>query len=168
MKSYIFALLIAFAFSEHRYKSGVGKIKILKLFYAKSPEREEFDKQILDSDIPEEVKEMVNKLHYISKDFKSNIDLNYNHTVGGYAKGEICYYFKDGGFNFIYGIAEAELRPLTSYQKPICRRPMPILPLKCTYITSFPHYEETTFKEYVADRMKTQLVLNKNKNNFNE
>ena len=168
MKSYIFILLIVFVFSEHHYKSGVGEIKILKLFYAKSPDRDIFIKKVFDLDIPKDIKEMVNNLHYISKDFKSNIDLKYNSTVGGYAKGEISYYFKESGYNFIYGIAEAELKPLTSYRKPLCRRPWPILPIKCTYITSFPHYEESTFKSYIAERMKNKLYINKNHNYFNE
>ena len=160
MKAYIFALLIAFALS-HYYKSGVGEIRILKFFYAKSKDREEFIRQIFDSDIPKEVKIMVKNYNYISEDFKPNIDVNYNQTVGGYAKGEINYYYKYGGYNFIYAIAEADLKPLTSYLEPICRRPMPILPLKCIYIKSFPSYEKITFKKYVAERMRNELFVKK-------
>ena len=52
-----------------------------------------------------EIKEMINNISYVNKEFKCNIDLNYNLKFGGDVKGEMNYYFKDiNGYNFIYAI----------------------------------------------------------------
>ena len=159
MKIYIFILLIVFVLTRHPYESGVGEITIKKILYASSKEREDFIKKVFLLNIREKVKKMVNNIHFKSNIFESRIDLNYTENFGGNAKGEINYFFKDSnGYNFIYGIAEAKLRRLTTYFKSICKRPMPILPLKCRYIKSTPSYEKERFRDYIAERMKKEFV----------
>ena len=95
----------------------------------------------------------------MGKELKSNIDLIYNRTIGGNAIGEIFYYYKDYPYyTFIYGNANVELRPLRKYLKGICTRPMPILPRKCKYYYEEPSYVETTFKEYVGERIRNKIL----------
>ena len=159
MKFYIFILLFVAIFSEHHYASAIGTIDITKVLYSRDKNKTIFLDNISKLDIPDEAKEWVKKVNYMGKELKSNIDLIYNRTIGGNAIGEIFYYYKDYPYyTFIYGNANVELRPLRKYLKGICTRPMPILPRKCKYYYEEPSYVETTFKEYVGERIRNKIL----------
>jgi hypothetical protein len=163
MKVYIFILLIVFIFTEHPYQSTIGNIVIEKSLYAKDKNRTVYLEKVSQLDIPDEAKEWVKNIRYSGKEFKYNIfNLTYDPLSGGFAQGEILYFYKDSGsYNFIYGIGSVELRKLQKYLKSYCKRPMPILPLKCVYHWTEPSYEETTFKKYLGERIRNKLILAK-------
>jgi hypothetical protein len=163
MKVYIFVLLIVFIFTEHPYQSTIGNIVIEKSLYAKDKNRTVYLEKVSQLDIPDEAKEWVKNIRYSGKEFKYNIfNLTYDPLSGGFAQGEILYFYKDSGsYNFIYGIGSVELRKLQKYLKSYCKRPMPILPLKCDYHWTEPSYEKTTFKKYLGERIRNKLILAK-------
>lgn len=163
MKVYIFVLLFVFIFTGHPYQSTIGNIVIEKSLYAKDKNRTVYLEKVSQLDIPDEAKEWVKNIRYSGKEFKYNIfNLTYDPLSGGFAQGEILYFYKDSGsYNFIYGIGSVELRKLQKYLKSYCKRPMPILPLKCVYHWTEPSYEKTTFKKYLAERIRNKLILAK-------
>ncbi len=163
MKVYIFILLFVFIFTEHPYQSTIGNIVIEKSLSAKDKNRTVYLEKVSQLDIPVEAKEWVKNIRYSGKEFKYNIfNLTYDPLSGGFAQGEILYFYKDSGiYNFIYGIGSVELRKLQKYLKSYCKRDMPILPRKCVYRLTEPSYEETTFKKYLGERIRNKLILAK-------
>jgi hypothetical protein len=163
MKFYIFILLFVAIFSEHHYASAIGTIDITKVLYSRDKNKTIFLDNISKLDIPDEAKEWVKNIRYSGKEFKYNIfNLTYDPLSGGFAQGEILYFYKDSGiYNFIYGIGSVELRKLQKYLKSYCKRDMPILPRKCVYRLTEPSYEETTFKKYLGERIRNKLILAK-------
>ena len=159
MKIYILTiLLLSYVLSKRvpplnmEFPNEIGKIKVTKALQVKTIE-EDYIEKIDKLDVPNKVKEWVKTLNASKLNSKSNIDLLYNKTIGGYAKGDLYYFYKNKEeYTFKYGSAEVVLKPL----KPIKRYWCP-LKAKCGYY-SFPNfYNEKQFRRYVIRRMRNAI-----------
>ena len=140
------------------YSSAILKVTVNKALQVKTPD-EDYIEKVSKLDVPTKVKEWVKDLNASKVNSESNIDLTYNKTIGGYARGDIYYFHKTKGeYTFKYGTVDVILGPLKPQRIRKCRPSHTIiLKPKCWYVTVFPTYDEKSFKNYVINRMKAEI-----------
>ena len=142
-----------------KYRSAILSITVDKVLQVKT-DKEDYIEKVSELDVPSKVKEWIKDLNASKLNSKSNIDLTYNKTIGGYARGDIYYFHKTKEeYTFKYGTADVILGPLKPQRIRKCRSSIHtnILKKKCWYETVFPTYDENRFKNYVINRMKLEI-----------
>ena len=164
MKLYIIAIILLSSVLSikkpyiNAYSSAIIKVTVNQALQVKTP-NEDYIEKVSELDVPSKVKEWIKDLNASKLNSKSNIDLTYNKTIGGYARGDIYYFHKTKEeYTFKYGTADVILGPLKPQRIRKCRSTHPyILKQKCWYETVFPTYDENRFKNYVINRMKLEI-----------
>ena len=169
MKLYILAILLLTNvisikkkdpyFFRYKYSSAIIKIAVEKALQVKTTE-EDYIEKISKLDIPQKVKEWVKNLNASNTNTQSNIDITYNTTLGGYAKGD-SYYFRKirNEYTFKYGTADVILGPLKPTKKRRCIQLMVKRKKKnfCWYEDIYPLYDKKKFKDYVINRINIEI-----------
>ena len=165
MKLYIIAIILLSSVLSikkpyiNAYSSAIIKVTVNQALQVKTP-NEDYIEKVSELDVPSKVKEWIKDLNASKLNSKSNIDLTYNKTIGGYARGDIYYFHKTKEeYTFKYGTADVILGPLKPQRIRKCRSSIHtnILKKKCWYETVFPTYDENRFKNYVINRMKLEI-----------
>ncbi len=164
MKLYIIAIILLSSVLSikkpyiNAYSSAIIKVTVNQALQVKTP-NEDYIEKVSELDVPSKVKEWIKDLNASKLNSKSNIDLTYNKTIGGYARGDIYYFHKTKEeYTFKYGTADVILGPLKPQRIRKCRSThINILKKKCWYETVFPTYDENRFKNYVINRMKLEI-----------
>ena len=143
-------------FYPHQYASAIEKITVNKALQIQTTEQN-YIEEVSKLNVPAKVKEWVKKLNNaLKKNSESNIELTYNQTIGGYARGELYYFRKDkNGYTFKYGTADVILGPLKPYKQMRCtgwrhRR-------RCWQESINPVYDKNNFKNYVISRIRSAI-----------
>jgi len=169
MKLYILAILLLTNvisikkkdpyFFRYKYSSAIIKIAVEKALQVKTTE-EDYIEKISKLDIPQKVKEWVKDLNASKLNSQSNIDITYNITIGGYARGD-SYYFRKirNEYTFKYGTADVILGPLKPTKKRRCIQLMVKRKKKnfCWYEDIYPLYDKKKFKDYVINRINIEI-----------
>ena len=140
------------------YSSAILKVTVEKALQVKTTE-EDYIEKISKLDIPQKVKEWVKNLNASNTNTQSNIDITYNTTLGGYAKGD-SYYFRKirKEYTFKYGTADVILGPLKPTKKRRCFQVMDKRKKKfCWYEDIIPLYDKKKFKDYVISRINIEI-----------
>ena len=166
MKLYIIAIILLSSvlsiknrpISLNAYLSAILRVTVNQALQVKTP-NEDYIEKVSELDVPSKVKEWIKDLNASKINSESNIDLIYNKTIGGYARGDIYYFHKTKEeYTFKYGTADVILGPLKPQRIRKCRSThINILKKKCWYETVFPTYDENRFKNYVINRMKLEI-----------
>ena len=137
------------------YSSAILKVTVEKALQVKTTE-EDYIEKISKLDIPQKVKEWVKNLNASKINSKSNIDITYNTTLGGYAKGDSYYFHKTRNeYTFKYGTADVILGPLKTFRRRVCMKKF--LVRKCRYETVNPVYNEKKFKSFVIYKINREI-----------
>ena len=136
------------------YSSAILKVTVEKALQVKTTE-EDYIEKISKLDIPQKVKEWVKDLNASKLNSKSNIDITYNKTIGGYAKGDSYYFHKTRNeYTFKYGTADVILGPLKTFRRRVC---MKKFFFRCRYETVIPIYNEKKFKSFVIYKINREI-----------
>ena len=137
------------------YSSAIIKVTVEKALQVKTTE-EDYIEQISKLDIPQKVKEWVKNLNASKVNSQSNIDITYNKTIGGYAKGD-SYYFRKirNEYTFKYGTADVILGPLKTFRRRVCKKKF--FSQRCRYETVNPVYNEQMFKSFVIYKINREI-----------
>ena len=136
------------------YSSAILKVTVEKALQVKTTE-EDYIEKISKLDIPQKVKEWVKDLNASKLNSKSNIDITYNKTIGGYAKGDSYYFHKTRNeYTFKYGTADVILGPLKTFRRRVCSKGFF---RRCRYETVKPLYNEKMFKSFVVDKINRAI-----------
>ncbi len=160
MKLYIIAIILLSSVLSikkpyiNAYSSAIIKVTVNQALQVKTP-NEDYIEKVSELDVPSKVKEWIKDLNASKLNSKSNIDLTYNKTIGGYARGDIYYFHKTKEeYTFKYGTADVVLGPIKAERKKICsKKPF----IKCHYITMPIDYDSKEFKKYVIHRMRMAI-----------
>ena len=168
MKLYILAILLLTNvisikkdkpyYFRYKYSSAIIKIAVEKALQVKTNE-EDYIEKISKLDIPQKVKEWVKNLNASNTNTQSNIDITYNTTLGGYARGD-SYYFRKirNEYTFKYGTADVILGPLKPSKKRRCFQVFDKRKKKfCWYQHIIPLYDKKKFKDYVISRINIEI-----------
>ena len=138
----------------NKYRSAILSITVDKVLQVKT-DKEDYIEKVSELDVPSKVKEWIKDLNASKLNSKSNIDLTYNKTIGGYARGDIYYFHKTKEeYTFKYGTADVVLGPIKAERKKICsKKPF----INCHYITMPIVYDPKEFKKYVIHRMRMAI-----------
>ena len=137
------------------YSNAILKVTVEKAYQVKTTE-EDYIEKISKLDIPQKVKEWVKDLNASKINSKSNIDITYNKTIGGYAKGDSYYFHKTRNeYTFKYGTADVILGPLKTFRRRVCMKKF--LVRKCRYETVNPVYNEKKFKSFVIYKINREI-----------
>ena len=150
-------------FNLYQYSSAIVNITVNKAVQVKTTEQN-YIEEVSKLNVPAKVKEWVKKLNASKTNSESNVELVYNQTIGGYARGELYYFRKDkNGFTFKYGTADVILGPLKPYRERRCsflpggkNRKYPPR-RRCYYVTKNPVYDKNHFKIYVISRIRSAI-----------
>ena len=165
MKLYILAILLLTNvisikkkkpyYFGYKYSSAIIKIAVEKALQVKTTE-EDYIEKISKLDIPQKVKEWVKNLNASNTNTQSNIDITYNTTLGGYARGD-SYYFRKirNEYTFKYGTADVILGPLKSFRRRVCKKKF--FSQRCRYETVNPVYNEKMFKSFVIYKINREI-----------
>ena len=136
------------------YSNAILKVTVEKALQVKTTE-EDYIEQISKLDIPQKVKEWVKNLNASKINSKSNIDITYNKTIGGYAKGDSYYFHKTRNeYTFKYGTADVILGPLKTFRRRVCKQKFFF---RCRYETVIPIYNEKKFKSFVINKINREI-----------
>ena len=139
----------------YQYQTAIVNITVNKALQIKTTEQN-YIEEVSKLNVPAKVKQWVKKLNASKTNSESNIELTYNKTIGGYARGELYYFRKDkNGYTFKYGTADVILGPLKPYKQMRCtgwrhRR-------RCWQESINPVYDKNNFKNYVISRIRSTI-----------
>ena len=161
MKLYIIAIILLSSVLSKKnptplnnYRSAILNITVNNALQVKT-DKEDYIEKVSELDVPSKVKEWIKNLNASKVNSESNIDLTYNKSIGGYAKGDIYYFHKNKEvYTFKYGTADVTLGPIKAERKKICvKKPI----IRCHYIQMPIVYEPKAFKKYVIHRMRNAI-----------
>ena len=154
-------LLIQSQIYNDGYKAIVKNITVSKSLEVKSQNKNEMIAKLKEI-IPSHIFTWLENASEKRLNSKSNIDLSYDKKEGGKANGEL-YYFNNKiesnqtVYTFYYGIAEAELGPVTKIKRKQCR-------WRNRRLQCFDHYytpviEEDKLKSFLSIRMREAIYV---------
>lgn len=174
MRVLILSLLLIFTVSQRGRKHKMPGIKVnvtkAEFYYSKNLSENHVE-NINKLDIPQKIKDWVKKANLNKTNTGKKIDVKYNVTGGGSAKGELYIYRKTKFKNntevqFNYGTAEATLRPLPPRIEKRCHGVGK--KKKCVNITIPVKITDAEVKSYVELKMRSEIAQVIRKKRFNQ